>query len=131
MSCHWDIYCFDCKEDMGERLNHGEERLTELLVLAPRFATTPGVAQLLLDAGLEARTGWGSDGIDIAFLEKHGMHRLVLKNEYGGFVGSCNTWIKCVECRSTYLCKRPKDHAPPHASEPYNDDVSPLERPPT
>lgn len=116
MSTHWHVYCLDCKTE-HEFLDANHEAAVMALLckhaaaiaaLAPLFEEYSGIG-----ADLELRVFYGR--VDPIWFAKHAGHRLVPRNEYGGFLETCDAMFACKCCGSNLYCKLPPSHEGEHA----------------
>lgn len=79
MSTYWGYRCNDCDINSDTWFNHGEQKLTEI---AEAWRITEALAWQHVRVGTEF--GFGGYWFEIeGFLESHGAHDIILRNEYG------------------------------------------------
>lgn len=111
MSCDFDVFCLDCNANLG--LQDWNRRSNEVQAL---IANAPAIAAL---APL-ARSGFTLEHFDrnvpIEFFAKHLGHRLLPRDEYGGFLDECGAQFACLgACGNHWLtCRLVRDHEGQH-----------------
>lgn len=112
MSRDWDVVCVDCDAELGlSDANHMDEMCQEIVKAAPALA-------VLGRANPRAVVSFYPDNPDMfrfkaAFFVDHEGHRLMPRDEYGGYLTQCAEYIRCGECGTGHRCRRKPDHPPP------------------
>lgn len=115
MSTHWDIKCFDCGEEAGFRINHGERQLTEIIRVLPCLPAAKVAMDVIEDIAYP-EIHWSSscEGPSLSdlcqFAIDHGEHKLKLYNEYGQWSDQCHEYFKCKCCGTNTNCKKLAGH---------------------
>lgn len=112
MSAYWDVYCVDCKKELGLWGNHMVGPACDIAADAAKLASVPG---LTIDAS--ATYGfYGERGnmFSTDWFAEHAGHKIRAKNEYGDLSGTCGTTVDCDRCGSRGRCGGDPGHDGDH-----------------
>jgi hypothetical protein len=117
MSCDWDVMCLDCNSHHGfSDANHQSDLMADLAKLGSELAKLGPILNHLSKVTNQVlvQIGYSSYTLDYKWFEKHGNHRLVAVDEYGGCLDECGEWFRCNHCETQQRCKRSPYHDGPH-----------------
>jgi hypothetical protein len=115
MSTHWDIKCFDCGDEAGFRINHGERQLATIIKILPLLPAAKEAIDAIDDISYQTMN-WssGHDGPSMVelceFAQEHALHKLKLYNEYGQWDDQCHEYWECDGCGTHSKCQKLADH---------------------
>lgn len=123
MSCHYDVYCLDCDDNLGiQDANHRNKEMHALIKLAPAIVAFKRVMDreedAFQDSGLEIEVTilWGKR-LDLKWFVQHEGHALMVRDEYGHLHDECGAYFNCEACNHRERCQRPARHDGPHSKE--------------
>lgn len=117
MSTYWDIKCFDCGNQAGFHINHGERQLTEIIKVLPMLPAAKVAIDAIDDIAYPEMHWSGGEGPSMSelceFAKECGEHKLKLYNEYGRWDDQCRDYWKCDCCGTNTSCQKLLDHDGP------------------
>lgn len=124
MSTDWNVYCVDC--DSTERFNDANHAVDLMRILIKHAKAIGALDALVSEYGIysvELRTPYGN--VSTSWFKEHADHRLIPRNEYGGYDDDCNKRVKCADCDVGFTCVRVVNHEGKCARTRPKEDTPP------
>ena len=121
MSTEHYLLCTDCNEAKGNANGGGYmladvwDRRHNILMVTKMLADVRAMEEKLggnVQLTCEMTIGWGSNPIDLEFIEKHNTHHVVVEDACGCRDGECCDWFYIPGDKQIKWCRAPKGHPP-------------------
>lgn len=107
MSCDWDVYCVDCKEESGiPDANHREELMDRLIAQREGLEK---LGELVKEFDVELKIDY--QYVNPQWFTLHRGHKLRARNEYGEFGTPCGHRFLCRYGCGEVTCDRGEGHS--------------------